>query len=202
MGLQDFYAPAADVATSLATSAINIREATKGRKFIRERGDSKHQREVADLRKAGLNPILSATKGMGGAPASGPTAQAQGSQPGGTYNQSRLLKSQIGVNETTSAKQIQEAHTSQALKGVHNATSALTRSKIPKSAITSQFFKEAGDVTIPAIKKTGGFIKRAYDYLKKNKSKTRKQMREEKTNKYYKPKSKKTNSQKRRKPTQ
>lgn len=50
------------------TNAMQIAEALKNREFQYEMSSSAHQREVSDLRKAGLNPILSA----GGSGASTP----------------------------------------------------------------------------------------------------------------------------------
>lgn len=58
---------AASAAASIISSAYNVHEARQSRRFARDQSATKHQREVIDLRKAGLNPILSATKGMGGA---------------------------------------------------------------------------------------------------------------------------------------
>lgn len=53
---------------------FNASEAAKNRDWQKMMSDTAHQREVADLRAAGLNPVLSASGGSGAAVTSGATA--------------------------------------------------------------------------------------------------------------------------------
>lgn len=65
------------VAGSMLGNVLGQDSASKQMRFQRRMSSSSHQREVADLRAAGLNPILSATGGSGASTPTGAAAKQE-----------------------------------------------------------------------------------------------------------------------------
>jgi len=74
-------------------TAYDMYQQSESRDYNEEMASTMHQREVEDLRKAGLNPILSA-KGGGSAVQAVPTPQAHSMDIGGKMLQSQALAQQ------------------------------------------------------------------------------------------------------------
>lgn len=105
---------AGSIGQGLVSSAFNAWQAGKNREFQERMSNTAHQREVADLRKAGINPILSAKLGGASTPL-GATAQA--SVPEGAVSsalQAASTRSQINLQ----AAQARDLNSAAALKEI------------------------------------------------------------------------------------
>ena len=96
------------VSLSEANSAFNAGEAQKNRDWQERLANTAHQREVADLIAAGLNPVLSVTGGAGAATPSGATASADNS---GVSALTSVLNSVLSTNATLAAAQLASSAT-------------------------------------------------------------------------------------------
>lgn len=108
-------AGAASLGGTLLTNTANAKQAKAQMAFQERMSSTAHQREVADLRKAGLNPILSATGGAGSATPGG--AMARMESPGEAVSSAlaaKLQQSQIdNIKADTELKGTQRSYTSQ-----------------------------------------------------------------------------------------
>ncbi len=100
----------------------SAREAERNRKFQERMSSSAHQREVADLRAAGLNPILSATGGSGA------------SSPGGSMATFKDVVSPATSSALAARRMAQEI---QNLKAVKLKTEADTRQTTAQTSVLS-----------------------------------------------------------------
>lgn len=141
--------------------------ANKQMKFQKEMSSTAHQREVADLRKAGLNPILSAG-GQGASAPSGAMANITNPLEGAGESmksilQSKQLKQQDqSIQADIQAKKIQNAKTSQEIKMMREELKAMKQESVMRSKVanTKSTIADMAD-------KTAGSAKQVYDFATK-----------------------------------
>lgn len=102
-------------------NAFNAEQAELNRQFQREMSDTAHQREVADLKAAGLNPVLSARLAGASTP-SGSSAQGQKGDTDTSLNSA--LTSLVGAFISQENARL-NAQTNLAIAERNNATSEL-----------------------------------------------------------------------------
>jgi len=100
-------------------NAANERIARENRDFQERMSNTAHEREVKDLRNAGLNPILSATGGSGASSPGGSTATMQN-----TKEQSSIMTAQAANLAANTAKALAETNTEKTKQVLNDKTSA------------------------------------------------------------------------------
>lgn len=115
----------------LAQQKFNAAEAAKNRSWQQYMSNTAHQREVADLKAAGLNPVLSAMGGNGAAVTSGATASssgASGQKAETDMSYTTGLVSLLGTllnNQTQQSNAILSAMTQQSIADKNNEAAKL-----------------------------------------------------------------------------
>lgn len=105
------YASASSARGVSEMNAANAIEAQKNRDWQERMSNTAHQREVNDLREAGLNPILSATGGSGASSPGGSMAVMEDPQI-----RSVGIKAQLANLAANTAKTLADAKLSEAQK--------------------------------------------------------------------------------------
>lgn len=136
-----------------AANATSWRIASENRDWMERMSNTAHQREVSDLRAAGLNPILSAGGGGAGTPSpASPVMQNRLAPLGegvaaasGKVMEALRSKAEVANTVASTAKTLQDVKVGQAQQGLIEANTATAKSQAITAGTTAKLMGSAGD---------------------------------------------------------
>lgn len=135
-----------------SANKMNLKIAQQQMQFQERMSNTAHQREIADLRAAGLNPMLSGMGGQGASAPSGASAQMVAEDPQygaaietgiSTAMETRRLKKEL--ESTDSQIQLNKAQEAaiQATKAKTDTETTLLKKSVPKAEIQADLWNKA-----------------------------------------------------------
>lgn len=135
------------------SNAASAKAADRQMDFQREMYSSRYQMQMEDMKKAGLNPILSYGQAPPGSPSGSSYTAADSLSPAvNSAMASQRLSEELKNMRETNKKIQSETELNQALKKRASVDAALSATQLPKSAALGQLYND-----VPWLAKASGF---------------------------------------------